>query len=186
MAKEKDESRVYLELPNCMIELILGEFDTDIDTDDLCLIHHHNVSGEILTSSILLNRVGNKKAEFENILSETKLRFEIQSAHIKEKKRKELTFESLDSKGMPKISKPTVDEVENAYVMSPDYKVMKQEIFKAQKNLAYIDSLYWSVKDKCDKVQKLFDKQKPEDFEKELIEERINGVMIKLKGKSIK
>lgn len=186
MSKEKEENRVYIELPNSMVELTLGQFDTDIDTDELCQIHYHNLMGEILTSSLLLNRIGNTKAEFENLLAESKLDFDIQSAHIKEKKRKELTFETLDSKGQPKISKPTVDEVENAYLMSIEYKVMKQKIFKSQKNLAYIDSLYWSIKSKDEKIIKLSEKLRPEEFEKDLVEERINGVMIKLKPKSIK
>lgn len=183
---KKEDNRIFMELPNSMVQLTLGEFDTDIDTDELTQIHFHNIMGEILTSSLLMNRIGNTKAEFENLLSETKLDFDIQSAHIKEKKRKELTLDTLDSKGQPKISKPTVDEVENAYLMSPDYKVMKQKVFKAQKNLAYIDSLYWAIKDKCDKIQKLSEKLRPEEFEKDLVEERINGVMIKLQGKSIK
>jgi hypothetical protein len=120
------------------------------------------------------------------ILSDAKLDFEIFKAQMAEKKRSELTFDTTDAKGNIKTNKPTLDEVEYAIIRSPEYKVKKKNIFRLQKEHDYVNSLYWAMKDKCDKVQKLTDKLRPEDFEKEIVEGEINGIMIRVKNKAIK
>jgi hypothetical protein len=177
---------ISIELPNKVVVLKLTTFDTDIDTDALTQIQYHNIMGEILTSSTALNRVGNLQAEIDNLVNAAKLDFEIFYAQQSAKKRKELTFEEPGPKGVVKVNKPTVAEVEEAVITCPEYKVMKQRQINLVKSKAYVDSLYWSLKDKCDKVNKLTDKLRPEEFEKELLEDTINGVMITLKPKAIK
>lgn len=168
-----------------MVVLTLTPFDSDIDADEVTKIQHHNIIGEILTFPVVMNRIGNLKAEMEQALSETKLDFAIFEASQQEKKRKELTFNTADSKGNPKVDKPTKDEVENAVLISPEYKVKKKNLIEVQKNLGYIESLYWAAKDKSVKLDTLSAKMKPEEFEKEILEETINGIMIKSAKKVI-
>lgn len=186
MVKNTEQEKVTIELPTKMVVLTLTPFDTDIDADELTNTQYHNIVGEILTFPVIMNRVGNLKADMENLLSETKLDFDIFEATWQEKKRKELTFNESDAKGNPKVNKPTKDEVENAVLMSPEYKVKKKNLFQVQKNLGYIESLYWAARDKSNKLDSLSAKLKPEDFEKEIIEGVINGVLILMRDKAIK
>lgn len=185
-AKKVDEGNlVVLEFPTRMVVLNLTQFDTDIDTDRLMFIQSHNIPGELITWPVIMNRVGNLKADMEQVVAETKMDFDIFLANWQEKKRKELTQVVKDSKGNDKIDKPTKDEVENAVLVSPEYKVKKQHLILIQRNLAYVESLYWAAKDKSDKLNTYSAKLKPEEFEKDIVEGTINGIMIKTSAKSI-
>lgn len=172
---------VVIELKDKLIKLILTPFDTDVNIENLLEIQPHNMYGELITISRLLNKVGNLKAEMNEVLRESNLDFDIFYAQQQEEKRKELTFTKPDGK----VNNPTVSEVESAVVRTPGYKVKKQNIFKIQKNMEYIDSLYESVKNKSFVVMKLSDKWKPEDFEKEIVEGSVNSIMIKFSKKTI-
>lgn len=181
-----NNEQITLELKNKMVVLKLTNFDTDISADDLTNIQHHNIIGEILTFPVIMNRVGNLRADIEQVLAETKLDFEIFQAYKQEEKRKSLTFEVLDSKGKAKMDKPTKDEVENAVLIDPEFKIKKLNLIRIQRNVAYVESLYWAANDKSKKLDILSAKMKPEDFEGEILEGSINGVMILVRDKTIK
>ena len=169
-----------------MVVLTLTAFDTDISADELTNIQYHNIIGEILTFPVIMNRVGNLKADMEQVVAEAKLDFQIFEAQEQEKQRKKLTFTTEpDSKGKTKVEKPTKDEVENAVLISAEYKVRKKKLFEIQRNLGYVESLYWAARDKSIKLDTLSAKMKPEEFEKEILEGTINGVMILVRKKSI-
>lgn len=161
--------------------LTIIPFDTDIDMDDLTTIHSHNIMGEILTSSNLLNRLGNLKAEQENVVAEAKLDFDIFYAHLERDVRKELTFESEpDAKGKTKMVTPTIEETKQAIIRKPEYRVKMQHLLKLQKDTNIINAFYWAVKSKDDKLVKLSEKLVPGEFEKHLVEERVNDVQIRI------
>lgn len=160
--------------------LAIMPFDMDIDTDDLTTIHHHNIMGEILTSSNLLNRVGNLKAEMENILAEATLDFKIWQAQKETEMRKSLTDIVVDAKGKEKASKPTIDEVNNAVMCHAEYRIKQSRLLKLQKDTNVINAFYWAVKSKDDKLVKLSEKLIPGEFEKHLVEERVNCVQIRV------
>ena len=187
MAKSKidDGNKVVLEFPSRMVVLTLTAFDTDISADELTNIQYHNIIGEILTFPVIMNRVGNLKADMEQVLAETKLDFDIFQANWQEKMRKQLTTSIELPKGGTKIDKPTKDEVENAVLMSPEYRVKKQNLIKINRNLSYVEALYWAAKSKDDKLNTLSAKLKPEEFEKEILEGTINGIIIQVRKKSI-
>ncbi len=187
MSKKKiDEGNiVVLEFPTKMVTLILTQFDTDIDTDRLMFLQVHNIPGELMTWPIIMNRIGNLKADQESIVAETKMDFDIFLANWQEKKRKELTVPITDAKGNTKMDKPTKDEVENAVLLSAEYRVKHLHKIKIETYLKYVDALYWSAKTKADILLTYSAKLKPEEFEKEIIEGTINGIMIKVTKKSI-
>ena len=170
-----------------MVSLSITPFDTDVDMDDITRIHYDNIVGEILTTSVLLNRVGVLLAEMEEIVARTKLDFDLFYARESETQRRILTStDYTEQQTVKKVNKPTVSEVESAIILSPNYAVKKRHLFKVQKERDYINSLYWAVKDKSDKIQKMTEKLKPEDFEHEILEGTINGVLVKLHNKTIK
>jgi hypothetical protein len=59
------------------------------------------------------------------------------------------------------------------------YIVKKKNYLKVVKQQDYVDSLYWSAKSKDGKLDKLTDRLRPEEFNTEILTERINGVLIK-------
>lgn len=166
-----------IELATKMVVLKLEPFDTDVDMDEYTKIHFHNIMGEILTCSVALNRVGVLLAETEQMVSESKLDNDIYYAQKSEEIRKEMIRLS---------QKPTEATVESAILISPEYKVKKQMFIKLQKSRDIVNSFYWALKDKSSKLDKISDKLRPDEFEKDLIEEKINGVMIKVFNKAIK
>lgn len=181
-----EQEIINLQLRNKSVLLRLIPFDTDIDIDDLLQIHYHNLYGELLTCQVLMNRVGNIKAEMEEIIALSKLEVEVYYATMCEQFRKSLTRidKSVTKKGdveKTTYKAPTKDEVENSVLIDKGYQIKKQNHFRRQKDLSYIESLYWSVKEKCDNIKRLSEKVKPEEFEKLILEESINGVQIKLK-----
>lgn len=180
----KEKHTIHLE--NKIVVLTFTPFDSDVDVDELTKIHYHNMMGEVLTCSVLLNRVGILLAEMDEYLSNAKLRMEIFLAQQEEIQRAALAFETTDSKGNTKVKTPTVSEVEAAIKRSNQYRDKKIKLNKVQKERDFVNSLYWAVKDKSEKVNKLTDKIIPEEMENNIVEEKINGVMIKLREKAIK
>jgi hypothetical protein len=184
--KTEEFQKTIIELKDRIIVLTLTPLDTGTNMDDFCKIQYHNIMGEILTCSVALNRIGNMLAEIDEILAESKLDFEIFEAQMQEKQRKLLTFTIDGPKGGTKIDKPTKDEVENAVLLTPEYKVKKTNLIKLQKNQSIINSWYWAIKSKDSKLEKISEKLQPSEFEKDIIEGKINGVMLKIVQKAIK
>jgi len=50
----------------------------------------------------------------------------------------------------------------------------------------YVNTLYWSAKSKDNKLDKMTDKLRPEEFQSEILDGTINGVVIKTSEKLIK
>lgn len=181
-----EQEIINLQLRDKSIILRLIPFDTDIDIDDLLQIHYHNLYGELLTCQVLMNRVGNMKAEMEEIIALSKFDVEVYYAQRSEHYRKTLTRidKSINKKGDEEkktYKAPTKDEVENSVLIDEGYQLKKKNHFRKQKDLSYIESLYWSVKEKCDNIKRLSEKTRPEEFEKLIMEEIINGVQVKIK-----
>lgn len=182
----EEKEKITIELKDRIVVLSLTPFDSDVDMDSFTQIQHHNIYAEIITISVALNRLGNMLSEVDELLSEAKLDFDIFYAKMIEKKRKELTFTIEGPKGGTKIDKPTKDEVENAVVVTQDYKVKKLHLFKLQKNRDMINAWYWAMQSKSEKLNKLSEKLQPAEFEKDILEGKINGVMLKKVAKAIK
>jgi hypothetical protein len=181
-----DSEIVTVELGKGKIVLLTLTPFSEIDVDDITRIHYNNVMGEILTCPVLLNRIGNLLAEADNILAEAKLDLEIYYAQKEEELRKEHTTRYTNSRAREVIEKPGSTEVEQMIYRTPQYAVKKKHVLKLQKQRDIINSLYWAVKDKSDKVSRISDKLRPEEFEKDIIDETINGILIKTKKRSIK
>jgi len=176
MALEDYEQLVTLQLPTKIVVLRLRDFDTDIDVDELTQIHYHNLMGELLTCSVAMNRIGNLLADYESMVSEAKLDISIYEAQRDAEERKEMVNNN------ERISN---EKVEMAIRRSPEWKVKKKEHIRLSKEWGYLNSLYWAIKSKDEKLNKLTDKLRPEDFEAEIVEEKINGIMIKLQDKAV-
>jgi len=177
MSDEREQ--IVLDRPNGkMVILTLQEFNPEMEVDEILRIDYGNIMGELLTFPVLFNRIANLQAEMASVVAEAKLDTDIFEAQLMEEYRKKLAAGS--EKG-----KVTAIEVENALKLDARYRAKKTLYIKHQKNLAYLDSLYWSAKSKDDKLNKLSDKLRPEDMDKEVLEGVVNGILIKFTKKSI-
>ena len=159
-------------------KLLFDDFDEDMDIDSLLKIDYSNIIGELVTFPVIVNRFGNLLAEAESKGSESKLNLEVFEAKTKERLRNELA-EANGGKN------PTVEALNNALLMNKSYQALRKQFIEVQKTRDYINSIFWSAKDKSDKISILL-KSSEITLETELMESRINGVLIKKQEKLIK
>lgn len=165
----KQES-VKIHLSDKIIELRYTPFDSDVDVDLLTRIDYENITGEVVTVSSLLNRVGMLKAEIDNRFSEEKLALDIYEAGLRKMFRSNATADG---------KKITIQEVDDMILEDKGWQDRKRKLIRFQKDCSYIDSVYWSVKDKSNKIDAIKGNLTPKEFENEILEGVVNGIMIK-------
>ena len=159
-------------------KLLFDDFDEDMDIDSLLKIDYSNIIGELITFPVIVNRFGNLLAEAESKVSETKLNLEVFEAKTKEKLRVELA-EANGGKN------PTVEALNNALLMNNAYQVMRKRLIEVQKTRDYINSIFWSAKDKSSKLDKLSLTVQDSEIPDSVIEGRVNNVLVKKTKKII-
>lgn len=158
-------------------KLIFDNFDEDVDIDSLLKIDYSNLIGELVTFPVILNRFGILLAEAESQVAETKLNMDVYEAKSKERLRIELA-EQNNGKA------PTVEALNNAVVSNKAYQAMKRKYIEVVKTRDYINSIFWAVKDKSDKISSLL-KQSEITLETDVMPERLNGIFIKKQNKQL-
>lgn len=163
---------------NNTYKLIFDNFDEDVDIDSLLKIDYSNLIGELVTFPVILNRFGILLAEAESQVAETKLNMDVYEAKTKERLRIELA-EQNNGKA------PTVEALNNAVVSNKAYQAMKRKYIEVVKTRDYINSIFWAVKDKSEKLNKLSLSIQPGDLSDSVIEGRVNNVLVKKTKKVI-
>ena len=176
-------SKVVVPFGGKAVILKFGDFDDEIDVDELTRIDFSNLFGEIVTVSALLNRIGILKAETEAAYSHKKLECDIYEANLAKQYRREANINSgkftiPDGTGETSI-KLTEESLKSAILLDIAYQNKKKGVIEAQKNLAFMDSLYWSIQSKDKKLSVIMKPTTPEDFCHEIIEGSVNGILIK-------
>lgn len=166
-----------IQIGNKSYKLLFDDFDEDVDIDSLLKIDYSNLIGELTTFPVILNRFGILLAEAESQVAETKLNMDVYEAKTKEKLRVELA-EQNNGKS------PTVEALNNAVVSNKAYQAMKRKYIEVVKTRDYINSIFWAVKDKSDKISSLL-KQSEITLETDVMPERINGIFIKKQNKQL-
>lgn len=163
---------------NKTYKLLFDSFDEDMDIDSLLKIDYSNLIGELITFPVIVNRFGNLLAEAESQVAEAKLNLEVFEAKTKEKLRSELA-EANNGKA------PTVEALNNAVVGNKAYQAMRKKYIETQKMRDYVNSIFWSAKDKSEKLNKLSLTIQQSDISDSLIEGKVNNVLIKRTKKII-
>ena len=159
-------------------QLRFDEFDEEMDIDVLLRIDYTNLIGEMVTFPVIVNRFGNMLAEAESKVAEVKLNIDILEAKLKERLRIELS-EANGGKN------PTVDALNNSILLDKAYQVMRKKYVETQKQRDYINSIFWSCKDKSDKISILV-KSSDITMNTDLSEAKINNVLVKKRENLIK
>lgn len=169
--------KVTIELGrNKIAVLSVTPFDGDI-SEDVVKIDYSNLIGEIITFPVVFNRIANMRAETENNVAMAKMEFDIQEAKLHKKHKDSLT--ASEGKASDKTT-------EAAVLRDPIYKAEMSKYIRAQRDFAYMDALYWSAQSKDKKLNVLAERVTPDEFEKDILEGAINGVMIKVKKKAMR
>ena len=164
--------RKLIQVGDKTYKLLFDDFDEDMDIDSLLKIDYSNIIGELITFPVIVNRFGNLLAEAESRVSETKLNLEIFEAKTKERLRVELA----DANGG---KNPTVEALNNALLMNKGYQSLRKQFIEVQKTRDYINSIFWSAKDKSGKLDKLSLTVQNGEIPDSVIEGRVNNVLIK-------
>lgn len=164
--------RKLITIGDSTYSLLIKEFGEEIEVDDLLRIDYSNLLGEIITFPVVVNRLGSLLAEAEHAVAEKKLNLEVFEAKLKERKRISLTEENNGKA-------PTVDSLNMAILLDKGYQALKKSFFESQKNRDYVNSIFWSAKDKSEKLNKLSLTIGTGDIEESLLESKVNNVVIK-------
>lgn len=177
---------VNVTVGNKVCQLTIKMFDDEIDVETLLKIDYSNLTAELITFPVIVNRFGLLLADMESKVSEAKLNLEIYEAKKKEDIRRALTEQEEDKKGNIKTIKPTIDEINSGLIKDKVYQVHKKLVFKAQKERDYINSIFWASKNKMTILEKLSTNVKAGDVEEALLKKTINGIQIRFSETLIK
>ena len=172
----EEQEKLLIEFGEKSYLLSMTPFSEEINIDEILKIDYANIFGEILTFPVLFNRIGLLKAEVDNIVAIEKFNLEVFHAQLSEEYSKQI---------IARNEKATEKKVTDAVLLDSNYISSKKVYFKLLRQQSQIDSLYWSAKSKDNELDKLTDKLRPEEFNMELLEDTVNGVLIKEKKKLI-
>jgi len=165
------------------VVLSYGDFDDEVNVDDLTSIDYSNLYGEAVTVSALMNRIGILKSEAEANHSQKKLDCDIYEANLSRGYRRESNttggkFTIEDETGAPFMMKLTDKAVEAAVLLDLAYQNKRKAVINAKRDLDFIESIYWAVQSKDKKLSVLMKATSPEEFYNELIEGKVNGLTV--------
>ncbi len=170
MLKEEKEV-VTMEFNKKTYTLYIEPFSTETINEDYLLIDHGNLAGEILTYPLFFNRIGSLKAKVEDILSTCEFELKVLSSNLSRKYYGEIVTSGI---------KPTEKLVNDRIQTDEDWIEKNLQLLECKRFFGHVESLYWSAKSKDTKLNILMPMIHPSEFEKELIEKSVNGVMIKM------
>lgn len=142
---------------------------TDFNIDEITNIDTNNLLGEYLTAPVLFNTIANLRTLAMQRVSEKSLQLKIV---------KRTVFVDIIRTEKPKPANTVIDAmVEN----SDEFIKASKELIEAERDASMMDNLYWSMKEKCNKLDNMYHKILPEEFNKEIMEGQVNNILIKIK-----
>ena len=184
-----EQELIKIEIGTKMYILKIDENYNQFDVDEILKIDYSNIMGEVLTFPVILNKLGILLAEIEDSLRRQNFDYEKTEAELKKERAKafDRAFQNFKKGG---INNPTVSQCEKSAMddnlvleKEQESKFVRLKLLDVQRDRDYINSLYWSAKSKDDKLNKLSEKLRPDDFNKEIIEGKLNGISIKSTNK---
>lgn len=163
-----EREKIIVQLEKYSVVLKMLPFDQELDVDELTKIQYDNLYGEYVTISTLLNRIGLLKAEAENIVRTKKHEVEIMEAEKRQ-------YYAEQNSG----KKLTRQQYDDLVTLDTEVRRLKSHYIKDQKTLDIVDALYWGVQSKSQKLGVLMKGVTPSEFENDLMDGMINGILIK-------
>jgi hypothetical protein len=150
-----------------------------LDIEDITMIQYHNLYGEAVTISAILNKVGIWKAELEKMYEETKLNHDILDANIRRELREKAANNSgkLSNRGVE--TKLTEKYLEELVIVDPTWIESKKKVIEAKNKFDKISAVFWAVNSKDKKLNNLVKSVDEVELLNSLIEGKVNGIVIK-------
>jgi hypothetical protein len=142
---------------------------TDFEIDEIIKIDINNLLGEYLTAPVLFNTIANLRSQAMRIVNEKNLQLKIVKREV---------FMDIFKHTTPK---PANTVIEAMVECSADFINASKELIEAEQNASMMDNLYWAIKEKCNKLDNLYHKILPEEFNKDIMEGQVNNILIKIK-----
>lgn len=142
---------------------------TDFNVNEVVRIDINNLLGEYLTAPVLFNTIANLRTLAMEAVGKKSLQLKIVKREV---------FLDILRSVKPKPSNPVIDAMVEANDLFIESTI---ELIQAEKNSSMMDNLYWAMKEKCKKLDNLYHKITPEEFNKEIMESQVNNVMVKFK-----
>ena len=171
-----------MSLGNKPITLTHDDLDSTINVDTLTKIDTSNIFGEHVTISAAVNRIGLLKAEVQKVMQEAKLDLKLYEGNFKAKLRKQAASNfgkykmRVDNEDVE--VKLTESSLSTSFETDPEWIKIKKAYILSERNFSALESLYWALQDKSRKLNGLVQGTTPEEYVKEMIEGKINGILI--------
>lgn len=178
--------KLVLTFGDKIVQLNFNSFDDEVDLDKILKIDFENLFAELITFPVIVNKFGLLLADVDNAVNQAKMDLEITEAKLSKSLKTKLTKEVTDSKGNVKFKEPTIPELEAAIKRNPLYVTKWKKLIEAQKDKAYVKSIYDALKDKSEKLNKLSLGINPNDFDEQTIQKQLNNVYFQMKEAKIK
>lgn len=158
------------------VQMTFAGFDTELNVEEYTTIDYGNIYGELITIATLINRVGIWKADAEYKFDMAKLEVGRYSAERAENLRSTLTTRVGD-----KAKFPSNDMVNQAVEQDVGVINLKKKMYRLKKFHQILDAFYWGVQNKSSKLNAITVGMSltPTDFEKNIVEGKVNGYYIK-------
>lgn len=178
---KKNETTIFVN--DMSILLTHSGLDDELNMDDLTRIDYGNLYGECVTVSALHNKIGILKAEAEAAYERKKLESDIYESNLRKRWRREATeggkFNLIDENGEKEGIKLTEKSLDEAVLLDKGHQVNRKNVILYKENLNKLDSLFWSISSKDKKLNNIMKEVTPEEFQNEIIEGKINQIMIR-------
>jgi len=175
--------KLYVNFGEESFTLILQDRGNEIDVDETLQVDYNNIVGDIITFPVIFNRVHLMKIEAEDYFRKVELSYNILEASKRESYRKSLRRIEKGPRS-EKVVAPTETQVKDAVLMDEEVKESFKNLLETRKNRDIMDALYMSAKSKDGKLNTVSMKISPDEFSKDLLEDSINGVLIKKNKKN--
>lgn len=170
--------RKEIEIGDKSLILIWKQFQDDVDIDKLLRINYRNLAAEILTFPVVMFKLQALLEDAEHSIRESELDLEAYKA----KRTSEIRNELNDLKMFEKLTQDDI-KYRQASMLQQDkvFRAKNKKLLKLKKQKGYLNAVYWSAKDKSGKLDRVTEKQHPDDLKYSLenIEDEFNGVLLR-------
>lgn len=122
----------------------------DIDLDKLTYVDIANLPAEIVTMPIAMTKFGLIMNQANHIYNVAKMNLGTYEA----RKRNDIRANWPDYRPDKSVAR-TIDSVDDALKLDKGYQKMRKNMYEKLKQKEYMESIYWALKSKDDKVNKL-------------------------------
>lgn len=164
-----------IHLDKKIAQIIPTSWDYGFNPDSIFEIDPFNIVGELITIPVLVSRLGVLVAEMASFVKKERVRLKFKEAEISK------LFRNKESAGGMK--KPTVAEMEEHLTLDPVLNNLRLKLIRHEEDLQKLEVLHEAAQKKSFNIGILGRNLVPKEFEKELVEGTINGVLIKMRNK---